>query len=59
MKKRFKIEPIYDGNLWYAVYQKRFLWGWKYLDKFCVESNAIKMAKTLAEPPISIYVETK
>lgn len=57
MKKVFKVEAIYDGHVWYAVYQKRFLWGWKYLDRFCDVSNAIRFANALAEPPI--YVETK
>ena len=57
MKKIFKVEVIYDKAVWYAVYQKRFLWGWKYLDSFIEKSRAIRFAETLAEPPI--YVETK
>ena len=58
MKKKFKVEAIYDGNtVWFAVYQKRLLWGWKYLGKSVYESDAKRIAKELAEPPI--YFETK
>ena len=58
MKKKFKVEPIYDGNtIWWAVYQKRFLWGWKYLGKSVYKSDARKIANELAEPPT--YFETK
>lgn len=58
MKRIFKVEAIYDGKtLWYAVYQKRFLWGWKYLGRSVYESEARKIVEALAEPPI--YIETK
>ena len=58
MKKIFKVEAIYDGNtVLYAVYQKRFLWGWKYLGRSVYESEAKRIAKELANPPT--YFETK
>lgn len=58
MKKIFKVEAIYDGGtVWYAVYQKRFLWGWKFLGKFVYESEARKIAEELTNPPT--YIETK
>lgn len=58
MRKIFKVEAIYkDGTLGYAVYQKRFLWGWKCLGKFVFESDARKVAEELANPPT--YFETK
>ena len=58
MKKIFKVEAIYDGNVvWYAVYQKRFLWGWKYLGKSVYESDAKRIAKELARQPT--YFEAK
>lgn len=57
MKKRFKIEAIIEnGSLYYAVYQKR-LFGWKFIRSHVFQSDAIKMAERLAEPPT--YVETK
>ena len=58
MKRIFKVEAIYDGStLWYAVYQKRFLWGWKYLGRSVYESDARKIATELANSPT--YFETK
>ena len=57
MKKVFKVEAIYDGGIYYAIYQKRFLWGWKLLGKCVFESDARKAAETLANPPT--YLETK
>ena len=58
MKKVFKVEAIYDGKtVWYAVYQKRFLWGWKFLGKSVYESDARKVAEALANPPT--YFEAK
>ena len=58
MKKVFKVEATYDGKtLWYAVYQKRFLWGWKYLGKSVYESDEKRIAKELANQPT--YFETK
>lgn len=58
MKKIFKVEAVYDGHtIWYAVYQKRFLWGWKYLGKSVYESDANRIAKELAGQPT--YFETK
>lgn len=58
MKKTFKVEAIYEGNtvLW-AVYKKRFLWGWKYLGKFVYESDAKRAARELAKLPT--YFETQ
>lgn len=58
MKKIFKVEAIYDGStVWYAVYQKRFLWGWKCLGKSVYESDAKRIAKELAGQPT--YFEAK
>ena len=58
MKRIFKVEAIYDGStLWYAVYQKRCLWGWKLIGKFAYESDARKVAEELANPPM--YFEAK
>ena len=58
MKKIFKVKAIYDGiTVWYAVYQKRFLLGWKYLGKSVYESDARKIAEELANPPT--YFEAK
>ena len=58
MKKIFKVEAIYDGNtIWYVIYQKRFLWGWKYLGRSVYESDAKRIARELALPPT--YIETK
>jgi hypothetical protein len=58
MKKIFKVEAIYDSNgIWYAVYQKRFLWGWKFICKYYYESDAKKIAEELTNPPK--YFETK
>lgn len=56
MKKRFKVEAIYVGSsVYYAVYQKRFFWGWKFISKFVYKEDATRMAKELSQPPI--YVE--
>ena len=58
MKKIFKVEAVYEGRtLGYAVYQKRFLWGWKCIGKFVYESDARKIAEELTNPPT--YFETK
>ena len=58
MKKIYKVEAVYYcGTLGYAVYQKRFLWGWKCIGKFVDESDARKVAEELANPPT--YFETK
>lgn len=58
MKKVFKVEALYDGKtIWYAIYQKKCLWGWKYLGKSVYESDAKRIARELAEP--STYIETK
>lgn len=58
MKKIFKVETIYKGEtVWYAIYQKRFLWGWKFLGKFIFESDAKRIARELATP--TTYYETK
>ena len=57
MKKIFKVETICEnGSLYYAVYQKR-LFGWKFIKSHIFQSDAIRMAEKLAEPPT--YVETK
>lgn len=57
MKKIFKVEAICEnGSLYYAVYQKR-LFGWKFIKSHVFQSDAIRMAEKLAEPPT--YVETK
>ena len=53
MKKRFKIEPTYEGSrVYYAVYKKRFLWGWKFISKFIYMNEAQRMVKELSQPPI-------
>ena len=58
MDKTFKVEAIYDDKgVWYAVYQKRFLWGWKYLGKYVFESEARKIAEELTKTPT--YFKTK
>lgn len=55
MKKRFKVEAIHVGpSVYYAVYQKRFFWGWKFISKFVYKENAIEMAKELSQPTIYI-----
>lgn len=57
MKKVFKVEAIVErDSLYYAVYQKR-LFGWKFIKSHVFQSDAIRFANTLAEPPI--YVKTK
>ena len=57
MKKKFKVEAVYEGSsIYYAVYQKRrFFWGWKFISKFYYKEAAIRMAKDLSEPPT--YIE--
>lgn len=58
MKRIFKVEAIFDGNtIWYAIYQKRFLWGWKYLGRSVYESDAKRIVRELALPPT--YFETE
>ena len=53
MKKLFKIEALYeDSSLYYAVYQKRFFWGWKLISKFVHKEDATQTAKELSQPPI-------
>jgi hypothetical protein len=53
MKKRFKVEAVYEGSsIYYAVYQKRFFWGWKFISKFVHKEDATRMAKELSQPPI-------
>lgn len=55
MKKSFKIEALYEGsNIYYAVYQKRFLWRWKLISKFVKKEYAIQTAKELSQPPLYI-----
>ena len=57
MKKKFKVEALYEGSgIYYAVYQKRrFFWGWKFISQFVHKEAAMKVAKELSEPPI--YIE--
>lgn len=55
MKKSFKIEALYEGSsIYYAVYQKRFLWIWKLISKFVKKEDAIQTAKELSQPPLYI-----
>lgn len=55
MKKLFKIEALYEGSsIYYAVYQKRFLWIWKLISKFVKKEDAIQTAKELSQPPLYI-----
>ena len=56
MKKIFKVEALYEGSsIYYAVYQKRFLWGWKYITKSIYKEDATRVAKELSQPPT--YIE--
>jgi hypothetical protein len=58
MKKRFKVEAIYVGSsIYYAVYQKRFFWGWKLISKFVYKDDATRIAKELSEPPLYFQIE--
>ena len=58
MKKIFKVEAIcHNKDFNYAVYQKRFFGGWKFIKSYYFKSDAIKLAEMLAEQPI--YFETK
>lgn len=58
MKKIFKVETLYEGSsIYYAVYKKRFLFGWKFISKFVYKKDAIETAKELSNPPI--YIEYK
>lgn len=53
MKKRFKVDATHEGSrIYYAVYQKRFFWGWKFISKFVYKDDAIQMAKELSQTPI-------
>lgn len=53
MKKRFKVDATHEGSrIYYAVYQKRFFWGWKFISKFVNKDDAIQMAKELSQTPI-------
>lgn len=55
MKKIFKVEPLYEGSsVYYAVYQKRFLWGWKFITKSLYKEGAIQTANELSQPPTYI-----
>lgn len=56
MKRKFKVEAVYEGSsIYYAVYRKRFFWGWKFISKFVYKEAALRMAKELSEPPT--YIE--
>ena len=53
MKKIFKVEALYEGSsVYYAVYKKRFLWGWKFITKFIYKEDATQVAKELSQYPI-------
>jgi hypothetical protein len=56
MKKIFKVEALYEGSsIYYAVYKKRFLWGWKFITKTIYKEDATRVAKELSQPPT--YIE--
>ena len=56
MKKKFKVKAVYEGSIYYAVYQKRrFFWGWKFISKFVHKEDATRVANELSQPPI--YIE--
>lgn len=58
MKKTFKVEALFEGSsVYYAVYKKRFLWGWKFISQFVYKDDAIQTAKELSQPPI--YIKPK
>lgn len=53
MKRRFKVGVTNVGSsIYYAVYKKRFFWGWKFISKFVYKDDAIQMAKELSQTPI-------
>lgn len=53
MKKKFKVEPIYEGSgIYYAVYKKRFLFGWKFISKFVYKEDATRVVKELSKSAI-------
>ena len=53
MKRKFKVEALYkDSCIYYAVYQKRFFWGWKFIGKFVWKEAALRAATELLQPPI-------
>jgi hypothetical protein len=53
MRRKFKVEALYEGSsIYYAIYQKRFFWGWKYISKFVYKDDAIRVSKELSQPPI-------
>lgn len=55
MKKIFKVEALYeDSSIYYALYQKRFLWGWKFISRFVHKEDAKQIADELSQPPIYI-----
>lgn len=57
MKKLFKVDALYEGSsLYYAVYQKRILWGWKLVSKFVYKEDAMQVAEKLSQPPIYFYI---
>lgn len=59
MKKIFKVEPLYEGSsIYYAVYKKRFLWGWKFITKFIYKDDAMRVAKELSQPTIQ-YISNR
>lgn len=54
MKRIYKVEAICDNTIWYALYKKRLLWGWKYISRFVYKTDAMKAANELAEQPTII-----
>ena len=53
MKKIYKVEAVYEGSsVYYAVYKKRFLLGWKFITKFIHKEEATELAKELSQHPI-------
>lgn len=58
MKRRFKVEAIYKGSsIYYAVYRKRFFWGWKFISEFVYREDAVRVAKELSQLPIYFQLE--
>lgn len=53
MRRKFKVEALYEGSgIYYAVYQKRFFWGWKFISKFVYKEAATRAATELSQHPI-------
>lgn len=53
MRRIFKVEALYEGSsIYYAVYQKRFFFGWKFISKFVHKDDAMRVSNELSQPPI-------